>query len=173
MQQPTIPPPYRRVQPRSPALHDCDFYHSLTLPTGEIAGQWDLRPSPETYLGHVDFKGRSVLEIGPASGFLSFHMEHAGATVSCLEPSMSHLWIRFHSMASMWTQCASNLLNTLNGSGIHSGFATRCTARKQNCSKPIRATYLAKLATTTSGSWLVFYSTPVHPSRCLKACRGV
>nr|WP_315491800.1 hypothetical protein [uncultured Rhodoferax sp.] len=83
---------YRLVQPHSPALHECDFYHSQTLPAGEMIGQWDLRQSPEAYLGHVDFHGRSVLEIGPASGFLSFHMERAGASVSCLEPSMSHLW---------------------------------------------------------------------------------
>ena len=89
---------YRHVQPRSPELHECDFYHTQTLPAGEMTGQWDLRPSPETYLGNVDFNGRSVLEIGPASGFLSFHMERAGATFSCLDPSMSHLWdtVPFH-----------------------------------------------------------------------------
>lgn len=33
-----------------------------------------------------------MLEIGPASGFLTFHMEGEGATVTCLEPPMSHLW---------------------------------------------------------------------------------
>ncbi|QTN29356.1 hypothetical protein HZ993_05895 [Rhodoferax sp. AJA081-3] len=91
MQLPT-PSICRHVPPRYPQLGDCDFYHSQILPTGEVIGQWDLRPSPDTYLGHVDFNGRNVLEIGPASGFLSFHMEQAGATVSCLEPSMSHLW---------------------------------------------------------------------------------
>jgi len=52
---------YRRVPPRFPQLGDCDFYHSQVLPTGEMVGQWDLRPSPETHQGHVDFNGRSVL----------------------------------------------------------------------------------------------------------------
>jgi glycosyltransferase involved in cell wall biosynthesis len=82
-----------RVPPRQPRREDCQFYHSFTLPDGEeVTGTWDLRPSTATYLGDVDFAGRSVLEIGPASGYLSFHMEAAGAEVTCLEPPMSHLW---------------------------------------------------------------------------------
>jgi hypothetical protein len=71
---------------------DCSFYHSMTLPSGEVKGQWDLRPAVAAYLGGVAFAGRSVLEIGPASGFLSFHMEAAGAAVTCIEPSMERLW---------------------------------------------------------------------------------
>lgn len=80
------------VLPRKPRREDCRFYHSYTLADGEVVGDWDLRPAVSQYLGEVDFKGRSVLEIGPASGFLSFHMEAAGAQVTCLEPPMSHLW---------------------------------------------------------------------------------
>ncbi len=80
------------ITPRYPNREDCDFYHSFTLPGGQVLGQWDLRPKTEVYLGHVDFAGQSVLEIGPASGFLSFYMERAGATVTCLEPPMAHLW---------------------------------------------------------------------------------
>jgi len=80
------------IAPRSPAREDCLFYHSYTLPEGEVEGDWDLRAQPQNYLGDVDFSGRSVLEVGPASGFLSFHMEAAGARVTCLEPPMSHLW---------------------------------------------------------------------------------
>lgn len=53
---------------------------------------WDLRPGAAAYLGDVPFAGRSVLEVGPASGFLSFTMESAGAAVTCLEPPMEHLW---------------------------------------------------------------------------------
>lgn len=80
------------IQPRIVKLEDCDFYHSFTLPEGEVIGHWDLRDNWQPYLGHVDFSGRSVLEIGPASGFLSFCMERAGAQVTALEPPMSHLW---------------------------------------------------------------------------------
>lgn len=83
----------REVQPRFPRLEDCDFYHSYDLDDGnEVIGQWDLRPDPFDYLGQVCFTGRSVLEIGPASGYLSFYMEATGAHVTCLEPTMSHLW---------------------------------------------------------------------------------
>ena len=80
------------IAPRFPELSDCDFYHSFTFSHGEVVGHWDLRGNYEAYLGHVDFAGQSVLEIGPASGFLSFCMERAGAQVTALEPPMSHLW---------------------------------------------------------------------------------
>ena len=80
------------IQPRIVRREDCDFYHSFTLADGDVIGQWDLRDNWQAYLGHVDFAGRSVLEIGPASGFLSFCMERAGAQVTALEPPMSHLW---------------------------------------------------------------------------------
>ncbi|SDT93744.1 O-methyltransferase [Pseudomonas pohangensis] len=76
-----------------PPVETCLFYHSVNLSPGEeITGTWDLRPRVDAYLGHVDFSGRSVLEIGPASGFLSFHMEQRGAKVTALEPPMEHLW---------------------------------------------------------------------------------
>lgn len=72
---------------------DCQFYHTVDLPGGGVArGQWDLRARTSDYLGNVAFAGRSVLEIGPASGYLSFHMEAAGARVTCVEPTMERLW---------------------------------------------------------------------------------
>ncbi len=80
------------ISPRTVKLQDCEFYHSFTLASGEVVGQWDLRDNWQAYLGHVNFAGQSVLEIGPASGFLSFCMEHAGAQVTCVEPPMSYLW---------------------------------------------------------------------------------
>jgi len=82
----------REIVPRFPTREECAFYHAFSLPEGEVQGIWDLRAQPHLYLGEVDFSGRSVLEIGPASGFLSFWMERAGACVTCLEPPMSHLW---------------------------------------------------------------------------------
>lgn len=80
------------IAPRAPNLDECDFYHSQMLPTGEVRGQWDLRQATEDYLGKVDFSGQTVLEIGPASGFLSFHIEASGGAVTCIEPPLSHLW---------------------------------------------------------------------------------
>ena len=84
--------PWAEIAPRSPARQDCFFYHSITLPEGEVNGIWDLRGRARQYLGEVDFNGRSVLEVGPASGCLSFWMEAAGAQVTCLEPTLEHLW---------------------------------------------------------------------------------
>jgi len=72
---------------------DCDFYHRFDIPgLGESPGPWDLRAGAADYLGNVPLAGKSVLEIGPASGFLSFWMEQQGATVTCLEPELAHFW---------------------------------------------------------------------------------
>lgn len=88
-----LPQPMREVMPRFPRREDCRFYHSCDLDDGsEVIGEWDLRQDPFGYLGDVCVTGQSVLEIGPASGFLSFCMEAAGATVTCVEPTMAHLW---------------------------------------------------------------------------------
>lgn len=84
------------VEKPKPAFEDCLFYHTITTPDGdEIAGEWDLRDTVDAYLGHVPLDGKSVLEIGPASGFLSFHMERAGASVTSVEPTMERLWDAF------------------------------------------------------------------------------
>ncbi len=65
---------------------DCDFYHSMDIPGhGHVDGQWDLRAGIDAYVGGVDFAGKRVLEIGPASGFLTMEMEKRGADVVALE----------------------------------------------------------------------------------------
>jgi O-methyltransferase len=76
----------------APALADCAFYHTVDLPDGVVRGQWDLRDTVDAYLGHVGFSGKSVLEIGPASGFLTFEMEKRGAQVTALEPPLDDHW---------------------------------------------------------------------------------
>lgn len=64
----------------------CLFYHKMDIPGhGEVGGQWDLRGREDEYLGHVELAGARVLEIGPASGFLTFHMERRGAEVVAVE----------------------------------------------------------------------------------------
>lgn len=80
------------VERPCPPFEDCRFYHTITSPDGDIRGEWDLRGNVDAYLGNVAFDGKSVLEIGPASGFLSFHMERAGASVTAVEPTMERLW---------------------------------------------------------------------------------
>jgi SAM-dependent methyltransferase len=75
-------------------LSDCYFYHSMEIPGyGVIEGRdWDLRAGVDDYLGKVDFAGQRVLEIGPASGFLTFEMEKRGAEVVSVEVTAEHGW---------------------------------------------------------------------------------
>jgi SAM-dependent methyltransferase len=59
---------------------ECAGYHVIDLPNGEtIKGQWDLRGRMPEYIGNVDVRGKRVLDIGAASGFLTFEMERLGA----------------------------------------------------------------------------------------------
>jgi 2-polyprenyl-3-methyl-5-hydroxy-6-metoxy-1,4-benzoquinol methylase len=75
-------------------LADCYFYHTMELPGhGVIEGRdWDLRGRVDEYLGKVAFTGQRVLEIGPASGFLTFEMEKRGADVVSVEVTEEHGW---------------------------------------------------------------------------------
>lgn len=69
-------------QRRHLTLDHCTFYHSVRLPDGtEVTGPWDLRGHEHEYLGGIDLDGRRVLEIGPASGSVTFWMEEQGADV--------------------------------------------------------------------------------------------
>jgi O-methyltransferase len=72
---------------------ECDFYHTMEVPGhGLVTGQWDLRAGVDDYLGKVAFDGQRVLEIGPASGFLTFEMEKRGADVVSVEVTAEHGW---------------------------------------------------------------------------------
>ena len=78
------------------SLQDCNFYHTMDVPGyGTVAGAWDLRGKEADYLGNVALKGRRVLEIGPASGCLSFFMESCGAEVVSVEGSETYQWEYF------------------------------------------------------------------------------
>jgi O-methyltransferase len=68
---------------------DCNFYHTTEIPgIGTVEGQWDLRAGIDDYLGNYDFTGQRVLEIGPATGFLTFHMERTAREVVAVELPM-------------------------------------------------------------------------------------
>lgn len=69
-------------------ISECYFYHTMEIPGyGCVEGEWDLRHSAREYLGGVDFRGKRVLEIGTASGFLCFYMESQGADVTAYDLS--------------------------------------------------------------------------------------
>ena len=62
-------------------LEDCFFYHAMELPgLGLIPAHWDLRGRFADYIGGIDVAGKSVLDVGTATGFLSFEAEKRGAS---------------------------------------------------------------------------------------------
>ena len=76
MSAPLLAPP-RFVE----RLEDCFFYHAMELPgLGLIPAHWDLRGRFEDYVGGVSVAGKSVLDVGTATGFLSFEAEKRGAS---------------------------------------------------------------------------------------------
>jgi 16S rRNA G966 N2-methylase RsmD len=63
---------------------ECFFYHAMDLPgwgTVKAPSHWDLRGRFDDYTGRVDLSGKRFLEIGAASGFISFEAERRGAEV--------------------------------------------------------------------------------------------
>lgn len=81
------------AQPREISnIEDCFFYHTMDIPGhGYIQGHWDLRPNIDKYLGKTNFKGKRVLEVGTANGYLCFHMEKQGADVVAFDLSEKHV----------------------------------------------------------------------------------
>jgi hypothetical protein len=72
---------------------ECDFYHTMNIPgLGLVRGQWDLRNIVDQYLGGVSFGDKRVLEIGPASGFLTMEMEKRGADIVAIEVTDDPGW---------------------------------------------------------------------------------
>ncbi len=74
-------------------LAECSFYHTMEIPGyGHVDGRFDLRGNESKYLGGVDLKGKRVLEVGCADGFLSFYMESQGADVVSIDLSEDQSW---------------------------------------------------------------------------------
>lgn len=75
------------------SIEDCLFYHTVDIPGhGTIPGFWDIRGNEAQYLGDVTFTGKRVLEIGPATGHLSFFMESQNAEVVSIETDPDYAW---------------------------------------------------------------------------------
>lgn len=51
-------------------------------------GLFDLRENIDALLGYCKFKKKKVLELGPASGFITFYLETKGAKVTCVDLSI-------------------------------------------------------------------------------------
>lgn len=82
------------IPPHVESAGDCNFYHTTDIPgVGTAVGQWDLRDGVDEYLGRYDFSAKRVLEIGPATGFLTFHMEKIAREVVAVElPLDRNFW---------------------------------------------------------------------------------
>lgn len=82
------------TSPRDVAsLNECYFYHTMDVPGhGMVEGEWDLRGAVAPYLGNFDFAGKRVLDVGAASGILSFHIEQQGAEVVSFDLSDEYDW---------------------------------------------------------------------------------
>ena len=66
-----------------PEKRYCKFYHSMDFPDGDtVTGHWDIRGRFDQYIGRYPISGKSVLDVGTASGFCAFSAESAGATVT-------------------------------------------------------------------------------------------
>ena len=78
---------------RVPTISDCYFYHTTTIPGhGTVEGEWDLAPGIDAYLGHTSFANKTILDVGAATGYLSFHMERRGGAPVSYDLSEAQDW---------------------------------------------------------------------------------
>lgn len=102
----------------------CLYYHTMELPQfGVVDGQWDLRGRIDDYLGHISLAGKRVLDVGCASGFLSFEMEKQGATVVSMDADHADRikLLPFHNSLytndrAEWRRATNAYLDTLKNS---------------------------------------------------------
>lgn len=77
------------------SLSECRFYHSIDLPrSGAQKGDWDLRGKFDKYTGNVPLSGKTVLDVGTASGFLTFEAEKRGAQMVSVDAISPKVWDR-------------------------------------------------------------------------------
>lgn len=73
-------------------IEDCRFYHTVNINGEVINGDWDLTRCIDDYLSNLDFNGKRVIDIGSASGYLSFEMEKRGADVVSADMPDGSYW---------------------------------------------------------------------------------
>lgn len=90
---------------------ECFFYHFMDLPEiGEVGETWDLRGCVDNYLGRLDYQGKRVLDVGTASGYLSFEMEKRGAQVVSFDMPSVESWnfVPHYKRQSFWSKMVAN-----------------------------------------------------------------
>lgn len=75
------------------SIDECYYYHTMEVPGhGLVRGEWDLRAGLDAYLGGEPVRGKRVLEVGTASGFVCFEMERRGADVVAYDLGPNDGW---------------------------------------------------------------------------------
>ncbi len=98
--------PAERPRP-IPQRENCHFYHCMSFPDGESIDRihWDLRGRFQQYIGGVSVAGKTVLDVGTASGFLAFAAEQAGARrVTAIDASGSSEFERVPFAGALFNQ---------------------------------------------------------------------
>ena len=96
-------------------LNECYFYHTMDLPgIGTIEGNWDLRNNLAKYLGNVNFENKRVLDVGCASGILSFYMETNGAEVVSFDIDKNGDWDVVPFSKSNYRECIEHKRKSTN-----------------------------------------------------------
>jgi len=103
---------------------DCVFYHTMELPySGLQSGHWDLRGRFDEYVAGVSLDGRTVLDVGAASGFLTFEAEKRGGKVVSVDASSAAVWDRVPFLSTLhatnykrWLDEANHYLNAIKKS---------------------------------------------------------
>ena len=92
------PKVFEPVPPRDVAsAAGCAFYHSMDFADGSsVAGAWDIRGRFAQYIGDYPLAGKTLLDVGTASGFLAFEAEKAGARVTALEGRSASEYCQLH-----------------------------------------------------------------------------
>jgi len=68
------------------ATKSLDWYHSFSFDNGlQIAGDYDIGADIEDYGFPLDLTGARVLDVGAASGWISFYFEQLGAEVTAFD----------------------------------------------------------------------------------------
>jgi hypothetical protein len=92
--------------PPLPAIEDCRFYHAMDIPRiGPVPGIWDLRGRFSDYTGGIELRGKTLLDVGTASGFLTFEAEQRGARVTSFDAEstdqMDYMAFGYHNRAEI------------------------------------------------------------------------
>lgn len=107
----------------------CVWYQTFDFPDGRlIRGRWDYRNNVDDYIGRLDYQGKTVLEIGPASGFLTRAMEQRGADVLCVDTSPNDIWDVVPRHDRDVEKYVSNRQNVIESFGRDGGFRGRHSA---------------------------------------------